>query len=182
MCIRYFLISHETVNKFLRSFYTLVKVYVAQAVKIETMDEISTCMLAEENFLSSEQQEGTLKMRLKTSTTADLAVIHCEGRLVWGIEAALLVDEIEGLLSQSRQIVIDLSGVQQIDASGLGELVSVAAAAQASGCAIKLAVPGDFIRRVLTLTRLTSVFAIYPTVDAAILAFGQSAAAASVGF
>ena len=87
-------------------------------------------------------------------------MIHCEGRLVWGIEAALLVDEIEGLLSQSRQIVIDLSDVQQIDASGLGELVSVAAAAQASGCAIMLAAAGDFIRRVLILTRLTSVFAI----------------------
>ena len=41
--------------------------------------------------------------------------------------------------------------VEMIDAAGLGELVSVAVAAQASGCSITLAAPGDFIRRVLHL-------------------------------
>ena len=41
------------------------------------------------------------------------------------------------------------------------------------------AAPGDFIRRVLTLTNLTSVFEVYPTLDAAILAFNGQAAAAT---
>ena len=76
--------------------------------------------------------------------------------------------------------MIELSDVEMIDATGLGELVSVAVAAQASGCSIMLAAPGDFIRRVLTLTNLTSVFEVYPTLDAAILAFNGQAAAATV--
>jgi anti-anti-sigma factor len=78
--------------------------------------------------------------------------------------------------------VIDLSGVEIIDASGLGELVPVAVAAQASGCSIKLASPGDFIWRLLSVTNLTSVFEVFSTVDAANLAFSGEAATAYAEF
>ena len=106
-------------------------------------------------------------------------MICCKGRIAYGIEAAALSGEIAELAPQIRRVVIDLSGVEMIDAAGLGELVSVALAAQASGCSIMLAAPGDFIRRVLTLTNLTSVFEVYPTLDAAILPFNGQAAAAT---
>jgi len=118
-----------------------------------------------------------LRLSLKTRVTEDVAVIRCKGRIAYGIEAAVLSGEIAELAPQTRRVVIDLSGVEMIDAAGLGELVSVAVAAQARGCSVTLAAPGDFIRRVLTLTNLTSVFEVYPTLDAAIRAFkGQAAA------
>jgi anti-sigma B factor antagonist len=63
--------------------------------------------------------------------------------------------------------VIDLSGVEMIDAAGLGALISVASRAQASQCSVKLAAPGNLIRQLLELTKLTSVFKIHPTLDAA---------------
>jgi anti-sigma B factor antagonist len=87
-----------------------------------------------------------------------------------------LSDEIERLLPQTRQIVIDISGVEMIDAAGLGELVSVAVTAQASQGAIKLAAPSDLIRQLLELTHLISVFEVYPTLDSATLAFSGQAA------
>ena len=124
-----------------------------------------------------------MRLSLETRVTEDVAVIRCKGRIAYGIAASELSDEIADLAFQTRRVVIDLSGVEMIDAAGLGELVSVAVAAQASGCSITLAAPGDFIRRVLTLTNLTSVFEVYPTLDAAILAFnGQAAAVASAEF
>ena len=56
------------------------------------------------------------------------------------------------------ELVIDLSGVEMIDAAGLGALISVALTAQASQCSVKLAAPGNLIRQLLELTKLTSVF------------------------
>jgi anti-sigma B factor antagonist len=146
------------------------------------MSRTSTCELWEEQRLSSQDNEPKLRLSLETRVTEDVAVIRCRGRIAYGIEAAALSGEIAELAPQTRRVVIDLSGVEMIDAAGLGELVSVAVAAQASGCSIMLAAPGDFIRRVLTLTNLTSVLEVYPTLDAAILAFSGQAAAATAVF
>jgi anti-anti-sigma factor len=142
------------------------------------MRQTSTCTLWEEQRLSSQDKEPKLRLSLETRVTEEVAVIRCKGRIAYGIEAAALSGEIAELAPRTRRVVIDRSGVEMIDAAGLGELVSVAVAAQASGCSITLAAPGDFIRRVLTLTNLTSVFEVYPTLDAAILAFNGQAAAA----
>ena len=143
------------------------------------MSQTSKCAVWEEQHLKSQDKESELRLSLETRVTEDVAVIRCKGRITYGIEAAALSGEIAELAPQTRRVVIDLSGVEMIDAAGLGELVSVAVAAQASGCSIMLAAPGDFIRRVLTLTNLTSVFEVYPTLDAAILTFNGQAAAAT---
>ena len=117
-----------------------------------------------------------MRLSLETRVTEDVAVIRCKGRIAYGIEAAALSGEIAELASQTRRVVIDLSGVEMIDAAGLGELVSVAVAAQASGCSITLAAPGHFIRQLLELTKLTSVLELYPTLEAASVASrGQAA-------
>jgi len=143
------------------------------------MSRTSTCALWEEQRLSSQDKEPKLRLSLKTRVVEDVTVICCTGRIAYAIEAAALSDEIAELAPQTRRVVIELSGVEMIDAAGLGALISVALTAQASGCSIMLAAPGDFIRRVLTLTNLTSVFEVYPTLDAAILAFNGQAAAAT---
>ncbi len=147
------------------------------------MSQTSTCELREEQRLNSQDKDRKLRLSLETRVTEDVSVVWCKGRFAYGIEFAAFSGEIAELAFLTRRVVIDLSGVEMIDAAGLGQLVSVAVAAQASGCSITLAAPGDFIRRVLTLTKLTSVFEVYPTLDIAILAFnGQAAAVASAEF
>jgi len=94
-------------------------------------------------------------------------VICCKGRIVCGIEAAALSGESAKLAPQTRRVVIDLSGVEMIDAAGLGALISVALAAQASQCWVTLAAPSNLIRQLLEVTKLTSVFEVHPTLDAA---------------
>ncbi len=140
------------------------------------MSQTSTCALWEEQRLSSQDKEPKLRLSLETRVTEDVTVICCKGRIAYGIEAGALSGEIAELLPQTRQLVIDLSGVEMIDGAGLGELVSVAVTAQASQCSVKLAAPSDLIRQLLELTNLTSVFEVHPTLDAATLAFrGQAA-------
>jgi anti-sigma B factor antagonist len=132
--------------------------------------------LWEQLRLSSQDKEPKLRLSLETRVTEDVTVICCKGRIAYGIEAAALSGEIAELAPQTRRVVIDLSGVEMIDAAGLGALISVALAAQASQCSIKLAAPSNLIRELLELTKLTSVFELYPTLDAATVASrGQAA-------
>jgi len=117
-----------------------------------------------------------LRLSVESRVMEEFAVISCKGRIAYGIEAAALSGEIAELGPQTRRVVIDLSGVEMIDAAGLGELVSVAVAAQASGCSIILAAPCDFIRQLLELTNLTSAFEVHPTLEAASVALHGRAA------
>jgi anti-anti-sigma factor len=115
-----------------------------------------------------------LGLSLETRVIEDVTVICCKGRIAYGIEAAALAGEIAELGPQIRRVVLDLSDVEMIDAAGLGVLVSVAA--NASGCSITLAAPGNLIRQLLELTQLSSVLKVYPTLDAATVApRGQAA-------
>ena len=137
---------------------------------------MSTRALWEEQRLSSQGKEPKLRLSLETRVAEDVTVICCQGRIAYGIEAAALSGEVAELARQTRRVVIDLSGVEMIDAAGLGALISVAVTAQASQCSIKLAAPSNRIRQLLELTKLASVFELYPTVDAATVASrGQAA-------
>jgi anti-anti-sigma factor len=79
--------------------------------------------------------------------------VRCQGRLVRGHETALLC----ALMKQHGQnIILDLSGVTQIDAAGIGALVSL----QAAGTYLRLLGPSLALRQVLRLTSLDSVFEI----------------------
>jgi len=117
-----------------------------------------------------------LRLSLETRVAEEVTVICCKGRIAYGIEAASLSAEVAELAPRTRRFVIDLSGVEMIDAAGLGALVSVALAARASQCSVTLAAPGNLIRELLDLTKLTSVFEVHPTLDAATVASrGQAA-------
>src|SRR6202162_1741187 len=140
------------------------------------MRQTSTCTLWKEHRLSSQNNEPKLRLSLETRVAEDVTVICCKGRIAYGIEAAALSGEIAELAPQTRRVVIDLSGVEMIDAAGLGALISVALTTQANQCTVKLAAPGNLIRQLLELTKLTSVFEVHPPLAAATLASrGQGA-------
>jgi len=138
--------------------------------------QMPTCALWEEPRLSSQDKEPKLRLSLETRVAEDITVVCCKGRIAYGIEAAALPGEIAELVTQTRRVVIDLSGVEMMDAAGLGALISVALTAQGSQCSVTLAAPRNRIRQLLELTNLTSVFELYPTLDAATVASrGQAA-------
>ena len=155
----------------LRTFHSPVSTQGHSTINIKTMSQKSTCALWEEQRLNSQDdKEPKLGLSLETRVTDDVTVICCKGRIVYGIEAVALSGEIAELATQTRRVVIDLSGVEMIDAAGLGALISAAVTAQASQCSIRLAAPGNSVRQLLELTKLTSVFEVYRTLDAATVA------------
>src|ERR1022692_858136 len=134
------------------------------------MSRTSTCLPWEEQCLSSQDKESKLGLSLETRVIEDIAVIYCKGRIAHGIEAAALSGKIAELASPNRRTVIDLSGVEMIDGAGLGALISVALAAQARQCSVTLAAPSNLIRQILELTKLSAVFEVFPTLEAATVA------------
>ena len=130
---------------------------------------MSTCALWEEQRLNRQDKESELRLSLETRVAEDVTVISCKGRIAYGIEAAALSGEFAELAPQTRRVVIDLSGVEMIDAAGLGALISVALTAQANQCSVTLAATANLIRELLELTKLTSVFELYRTLDVAVI-------------
>jgi len=87
----------------------------------------------------------------------------------------LLSTKVLDILSRTREVVLDLSGVETIDGFGLGELVAVLNLTHARDSTVKLAGPNRLVYSLLKLTKLTSLFEIHPTVNAAMLASGHAA-------
>jgi anti-sigma B factor antagonist len=70
----------------------------------------------------------------------------------------------------TARVVVDLAGVTYIDSSGVASLVEAFQMARKKGGAFSLVSVSPAVMRVLNLARLDKVFAIHPSVDAAIAA------------
>jgi anti-sigma B factor antagonist len=114
-----------------------------------------------------------LKLNLEIRAVDDVTIVHCRGRISFRDEALELSGKIADLLPNTRQLVLELSGVEMIDSAGLGELALMLTWARTLGCSIKLVAPKDRVRHLLELTNLASVFEIHPTLEDAIFAFRE---------
>src|SRR6202162_2287057 len=65
-------------------------------------------------------KELKLKLSLETRNRGDVAIVHCQGRIVYRDEAAALSRVAGEVLQQARTLVLDLSGVSSMDSAGIG--------------------------------------------------------------
>ncbi|MFY9844763.1 MAG: STAS domain-containing protein [Terriglobales bacterium] len=94
-----------------------------------------------------------LTVTLDDSGKNNEVVLRCRGRLVRGDETGILC----GAIGHAGQnVILDLAGVDAIDAAGIGALVSL----QAAGIYLTLRNPTEPVREVLRITKLESVFEI----------------------
>jgi anti-sigma B factor antagonist len=70
-----------------------------------------------------------------------------------------------GLVGGGRAILIDLSGVDYIDSSGVASLVEALQETRKAGTALGLVAVSEAAMRVLKLARLDTVFAMYGNVE-----------------
>ncbi|MFZ3214220.1 MAG: STAS domain-containing protein [Terriglobales bacterium] len=118
-----------------------------------------------------------MALKIATHEADGVTVVTCNGRIVFGEEAADLRDVVKGVLSRARQIVIDLSGVSYIDSGGLGTLVGLYTSARNQGGEIKLAHLTQRVHDQLQITKLITVFECYDNEQAAVNAFPRRATA-----
>ena len=101
------------------------------------------------------------------TTSSGVVVVRPEGRLNM-MAAPGLREQLHSLVQGGKtRLVVDLSGVDTIDSSGLGALISGLKAARQSGGDLKIAAPGEQAMAVLELTNLKRVLKSYESADTA---------------
>jgi len=118
-----------------------------------------------------------MQLRINTRTVDGVMVVDCHGRLIFGEESAALRDTVKKLISENRNLVLNLSGVNYIDSGGLGTLVALYTTANNAGGSIKLASLTQRIGDLLQVTKLLTVFEVFDNEEEAARSFRQGAAA-----
>jgi anti-anti-sigma factor len=85
----------------------------------------------------------------------DTAILACQGRLVLGRATETLESATQSV--SARMLVLDLAGVEGIDAAGLGMLIRIKQRAEGAGKRLRLLNPCPLVQEMLALTRLDKV-------------------------
>ena len=98
-------------------------------------------------------------MNLTTREVSHVTIVDLNGRITLGDETGRLRDTIHQLIATGdKKIVLNLSQVDYIDSSGVGELVSSFTAVRNAGGELKLYGLSKKVRDVLNVTKLYTVF------------------------
>ena len=112
----------------------------------------------------------TLALTTQTRIVEGVAVVQCQGTIVFGEETTELHLYLKDLLDQQHSLVLNLSGVPYLDSSGMGMLIGVYVSAVRDARRLMLVGLTSKVRRVLTTTRLLKLFDVYDDEAAAIQA------------
>jgi anti-sigma B factor antagonist len=103
-----------------------------------------------------------------------VTVLEVSGRIVLGDGGIVFRDSFQNALKTGTQkVVVDLGGVNYMDSSGLGELANAYTSAKARGCDVKLARLTRKLDNLMLITKLATVFDIYPDEVEAVAAFSN---------
>jgi anti-sigma B factor antagonist len=111
-------------------------------------------------------------MKLSTKDTSGVTVIGLDGNVLGGPDATALNDVLHKLIEKKKKkVLVDLSGVQSMNSSGLSMLIGALQTMRNSGGELKIAAASKKIESLLVITKLSTVFELYPTVKQAIDSF-----------
>lgn len=100
---------------------------------------------------------------------ASLTIITLKGHITGGPQAVEFSTHLNKLVaSGTKSIVADLSAISLINSSGLGMLVGGLTTMRKNGGIMRFAAIPPNVMSLLEMTRLSTVFDMYETVDAAV--------------
>lgn len=107
-------------------------------------------------------------MEIVTEKLDDLiTVVRGEGRLNMVSAPVLRQAVTESIAGGRPRIVVDLSGIEFMDSSGLGALVGCLKTARQAGGDLRISAPSDQVVMVLQLSNLDRILTSYPTAEEA---------------
>jgi anti-sigma B factor antagonist len=112
-----------------------------------------------------------MSLAVESRHVGSVLVVRCAGRIVSGEESTFLNDALQRGLREFNRVVLNLADVNRVDSAGMGLLVRFLWHLRNKRGDIRLAAPSPFITRLLEMTKLSSVFAVYPDEEAAIVSF-----------
>src|SRR4051794_670835 len=97
-----------------------------------------------------------------------IGVVTITGRLALGGETAKLEAAVNKLLAENvKSVVLDITGLDYVDSSGVGMLVSCLTKVKKAGGDFKLAGANPRIKRIFAMTGVESMMPMFETVAAA---------------
>jgi len=113
-----------------------------------------------------------MSFRATSRDVGDVTIIDMDGRITLGEGSALLRDLVREKLSTGRKkIVMNLAGINYMDSTGLGELVSGYRMVKSQGGELKLLNVNKKISDLLVITKLYTVFDIHNQETNAVASF-----------
>jgi anti-sigma B factor antagonist len=113
--------------------------------------------------------------------STNLSTCACDGHVVVTlcgeldlIDAAYVAASLAALVGRRPAIVVDLTGLEFIDCSGVKALARGRRQARQAGGDLVLAVPQPQVMRLLTSTALANDFSVHATVEAAVSAIARA--------
>lgn len=111
-------------------------------------------------------------MKLNRRDVEGVTVLELSGKLMGGPDSAIFKDAIQELVDSGRnQVVADLNKLTWVNSTGLGILLAGFRIVNEAGGQLKLARVASRIESILMITKLTTVFDTYSTVEEAIESF-----------
>lgn len=95
-------------------------------------------------------------LKFKIHNLGEIALFECEGRLT--VESANVLRRAVTTLAGVQNVVLDLKGLTDVDAAGLGAIASLGSWARSTGASLKLMNLMPRVERLMELTGLRTEF------------------------
>jgi len=118
-----------------------------------------------ENYQKIKGVAGNLedKMEVKKREEGQIAVLQLSGRLDLG-NGNKLKEEVKGILNSGKVCIhLNLKGVEFVNSSGLGALVSIMKETRIHRGRLTLSDMADYVREIFDITQLSHIFEIFAT-------------------
>jgi len=111
-------------------------------------------------------------MKLSHREEAGVAILEPKGKIMGGPDATLLHDQLHEFIKAGKlRVIIDLAGVDWMNSTGLGILISGLTTLRNNSGELKLANVTEKIQSLLTITKLVTVFESHDSVAEAVQSF-----------
>lgn len=107
-------------------------------------------------------------MEFEYSSDQSTGIYALKGNLIGETDGLSITESVSDQLAEGkRNFIIDLSQLQHINSSGLGVLITLLTKARKVGGELILAQPSSYIKNLLLITKLDTIFQIYPNIEEA---------------
>lgn len=119
-------------------------------------------------------------MQIKVRQSGAIPILDVSGRLTIGEPSEHLHQALESVVKGgSRNVIVDLNGVPQIDSSGISALVRISIKLTREGGGLRLVCKPGRVRDALTVTRLVEAIPTFDTEASALDSFPQVSGSAA---
>lgn len=112
-------------------------------------------------------------LNLRLRKLNHVVVLDCLGRIVAGSDAVALETEVRKCISNQSNLIVNLSGVEFVDSSGLGLLVRLATSTRNTPSGIRFCSPIPAVQKVIAMALLDRVLQLHETEEQALSSFNK---------